>query len=115
MDPPAKASRAWTLEEEVNAYLLDTTDNHDIVQFWEVRMHPGPYGTMQKKIDEPLIQDHQLTWPMIFLLAIDILPIQGSSVPCERIFSSSKETMTAWRNCISSTLMEALQILKFAI
>jgi len=52
---------------------------------------------------------------MIFLLAIDILPIQGSSVPCKHIFLSSKETTTARRNCISSTLMEALQILKFAI
>ncbi len=27
----------------------------------------------------------------IYWLALDILPIQGSSVPCERVFSSSKE------------------------
>ena len=45
---------------------------------------------------------------------MDILPIQGSAVPCEHVFSSSKETMSAWRNRISPELMEALQLLKFA-
>jgi hypothetical protein len=43
---------------------------------------------------------------------MDYLPIQASSVPCERIFSSSAETDTKRRNRISPLLMEALQILK---
>jgi hypothetical protein len=46
---------------------------------------------------------------------MDILPIQGSAVPCERVFSSAKETTTARRNNISPELMEALQILKFSL
>ena len=46
---------------------------------------------------------------------MDILPIPASAVPCERIFSSAKETTTARRNRISSDLMEALQMLKFSI
>jgi hAT family C-terminal dimerisation region len=46
---------------------------------------------------------------------MDILPIQGSAVPCERVFSSGKETTTARRNRISPELMEALQMLKFAV
>lgn len=46
---------------------------------------------------------------------MDILPIQASAVPCERVFSSSKETMTARRSRISAELMEALQLLKFSI
>jgi hAT family C-terminal dimerisation region len=45
---------------------------------------------------------------------MDILPIQGSAVPCERVFSSAKETMTARRSRIKPELMEALQMLKFA-
>ena len=45
---------------------------------------------------------------------MDILPIQGSAVPCERVFSSAKETMAARRNRISPELMEALQMLKFS-
>lgn len=43
---------------------------------------------------------------------MDFLPIQASSVPCERIFSSSAETDTKKRNKISPALMEALQMLK---
>ena len=45
---------------------------------------------------------------------MDILPIQGSAVPCERVFSSAKETITARRNQIKPDLMEALQMLKFS-
>lgn len=44
---------------------------------------------------------------------MDYLPIQASAVPCERIFSSSAETDTKWRNRIGPLLMEALQMLKF--
>ena len=45
---------------------------------------------------------------------MDILPIQASSIPCERVFSSSKETVAARRNSLSPKLMEALQLLKFS-
>jgi len=45
---------------------------------------------------------------------MDIIPIQGSAVPCERVFSSSKETTTARRNRIGPELMEALQMLKYS-
>jgi hAT family C-terminal dimerisation region len=44
---------------------------------------------------------------------MDYLPVQGSSVPCERVFSSSAETDTKKRNRIKPLLMEALQMLKF--
>jgi hypothetical protein len=46
---------------------------------------------------------------------MDYLPIQASSVPCERVFSSSAETDTKKRNRLGSDLMEALQILKYAL
>lgn len=45
---------------------------------------------------------------------MDILPIQASAVPCERIFSSSKLTMTQQRTRIHPRTMEALQVLKFS-
>ena len=54
-------------------------------------------------------------YPRIFRLAMDIIPIQASSVPCERVFSSGKETMAPRRRRISANLMEALQILKYSI
>jgi hypothetical protein len=46
---------------------------------------------------------------------MDFLPIQASSVPCERVFSSAAETDTKKRNRISPALMEALQMLKFML
>jgi len=49
------------------------------------------------------------------MIAMDYLPIQATSVPCERVFSSAKETDTNKRNRMSAMLMEALQLLKFSL
>jgi len=46
---------------------------------------------------------------------MDYLPIQASSVPSERVFSSVGETDTTKRNHMSAILMEALQMLKFGL
>jgi hypothetical protein len=46
---------------------------------------------------------------------MDYLPIQASSVPCERVFSSSAETDTKKRNRLKPEFMEALQILKYGL
>src|SRR6266704_1697694 len=59
------------------------------------------------------IQINKAEFPTLFTMAMDYLPIQASSVPCERVFSSSAETDTKRRNRISCLTMEALQMLKF--
>jgi hypothetical protein len=41
--------------------------------------------------------------------------IQASAVLCEQVFSSSAETDTKKRNRIRPELMEAIQVLKFAL
>ena len=46
---------------------------------------------------------------------MDILPIQGSAVPGERVFLSGKETMSMQQSRISHDLMEALQVLKISL
>jgi hypothetical protein len=46
---------------------------------------------------------------------MDYPPFQATSVPCECVFSSAKETDTAKRNWMSPVLMEALQLPKFAL
>ncbi len=48
-------------------------------------------------------------------MAMDYLPVQATSVPCECVFSSAKETDTVKRNRMSPVLMEALQLLKFSL
>lgn len=59
------------------------------------------------------VQANRKTYPILFSMAMDYLPIQASAVPCERIFSSSAETDTKKRNRITPILMEALQMLKY--
>src|SRR5260370_1519803 len=61
------------------------------------------------------IQINKAEFPTLFGIALDYLPIQASSVPCERVFSSAKETDTLKCNCIHPVLMEALQTLKFSL
>lgn len=51
-------------------------------------------------------------YPVLFRLAMDVLPAQATAVPCERVFSSSKETCTLRRSQLDSTTIERLQILK---
>lgn len=70
---------------------------------------------MVRLIDNFVFQSHGAEFPTIFQIAMDYLPIQASSVPCERAFSSSAETDTARRNRISPLLMEALQMYKFGL
>lgn len=43
---------------------------------------------------------------------MDILPAQATAVPCERVFSSSKETCTLRRSQLDPTTIEMLQVLK---
>ncbi|KAJ6463696.1 hypothetical protein C8R47DRAFT_992438, partial [Mycena vitilis] len=49
----------------------------------------------------------------LYKVALDVLPVQASAVPCERVFSSSKETDALRRGNLSPAVMEMLQILKF--
>jgi hypothetical protein len=54
-------------------------------------------------------------FPTIYAIAMDYLPVQTSSVPSERVFSSSSEMVMKKRNRISPILMESLQTLKFSL
>jgi hAT family C-terminal dimerisation region len=45
-----------------------------------------------------MIQINRSEFPTLFAIAMDYLPVQVSSVPCEHVFSSAKETDTVKRN-----------------
>ena len=60
-----------------------------------------------------MYKEHAQRWPNLYKLAMDLLPIQATSVPCERVFSASKETATDRRNRLKPNTMKAIQLLKF--
>ena len=78
--------------KEDGVVLLEGNCLIDLLRFWE---------------------DSQQIYPLLFKVTLDVLPVQASSVPCERIFSSSKETCTLRRNLLSAALLEVLQVLKY--
>jgi hypothetical protein len=102
-----------SIEQEFQAYITAPLSpaNTNILTFWEVS------GTVAVSGDVPstksIFQISGASYPTLFAMAMDYLPIQASAVPCERIFSSSAETDTKRRNRINPLLMEALQMLKF--
>jgi hypothetical protein len=59
-----------------------------------------------------LPQVHAKIYPTLSRIALDILPSQASSVPCERIFSGAKLTATDRRARLGATIFEELQMMK---
>ncbi|KDN33246.1 hypothetical protein RSAG8_13663, partial [Rhizoctonia solani AG-8 WAC10335] len=88
------------VEFELNQYIAEGTlpmesmGDIDIVPYWRARRY---------------------TYPLLYRIAMDILPVQASSVSSERVFSSSKLTCTRERNRLAVGTMEALQVLKHAL
>lgn len=104
-----------TVEQEFQSYVTGhlSNENIDIVKYWEVCIYSGNYSDYsQANLTSQL---NETVFPMLFKIAMDYLPIQASSVPSERVFSSSSETDTKKRNRIHPLLMEAPQMLKFAL
>jgi hypothetical protein len=53
-------------------------------------------------------------FPTLAWIALDVLPCQASSVPCERLFSASKQTADLRRSSLGAKHFEELQVMKFA-
>jgi hypothetical protein len=85
-------------------------ENPDILHFWEVGKSITEW--CDNSLSEKVNKAEFLT---LYAMAMDYLPIQATSVPSERVFSSAKETDTLKRNRINPALMEALQLLKFSL
>jgi hAT family C-terminal dimerisation region len=61
-----------------------------------------------------LYKDHAQLFPTLARIALDVLPSQASSVPCERLFSGSKQIVTDRRACLGPTVFEELVIMRSA-
>ena len=104
--------RTSTVEQEWMLYQAESTDiNIDPITYWEVHTIFLWFISFLLHFYCQSNAEHKR---ILFAMAADYLPIQASSVPCERVFSSSKETTTARRSRMSGTLMEQLQMLKFS-
>ena len=82
---------------ELRCYLNDRPDDvtkdTDIIKWW---------------------QDYAVLFPTLTWIALNILPCQASSVPCEQLFSASKQTADLHQLSLGSKQFEELQIMKFA-
>jgi hypothetical protein len=104
-----------SVEQEYMAYTTAALSDKSVntLKFWEVSNNL--IISISILTEWHALQTNRTMFPTIFTIAMDYLPVQASSVPCERVFSSSSETDTKRRNRISPPLMEALQMLKFFI
>ena len=59
-----------------------------------------------------LLQEDEVQFPVVASMALDYLAVQGSSVPCERMFSSGKHTDNYLHRRMTSELFGALQVTK---
>jgi hypothetical protein len=58
-------------------------------------------------------QDNGHCYPTLRRVALDFLPCQASSVPCERLFSGGGEIATKRRARLGAEHFEELQMMKF--
>ncbi|CAE6447005.1 unnamed protein product [Rhizoctonia solani] len=72
----------------------DTMGTINLVEFWKA---------------------HRNIFPLLYQIAMNVLPVQASFVSSERAFSSAKLTCTRERNNISAEHMEYLQVLKHSL
>ncbi|QRV98264.1 hAT family dimerization protein [Ceratobasidium sp. AG-Ba] len=81
----------WEALDNYNANMIGTVT---LVDFWKA---------------------HRYDFPLLYEIAMDVLPVQASSVSSEQAFLSSKMTCTRERNKISAESMEYLQVLKHSL
>ena len=108
------AGDTQSIEQEFQAYIMEPQSNHTD------RLHALLEGESLSTISIHLIMSviPQLckeSFPTLYAMAINYLPIQASSVSCKRAFLSSSEMDMKKCNRINDLLMEALQMLKFVL
>ncbi len=83
------SSHCQSPKTKVNAYLLEPRSSVPVLKYWEVKAIICVHYT---NVLVSYFQDNQHRYLTLFAFALDVLPIQSTSVPSERVFSSAKET-----------------------
>ena len=98
---------------ELRCYLKDrprdVMKHTDIITWWQASQKPSysiPCLT--------LVQEHAVLCLTLSRITLDVLPCQASSVPCEHLFSASKQTADLHQASLGAKQFEELQIMKFA-
>lgn len=114
MDIISREQSQATIEDEYSSYVTTPVNRApvNLVSYWEVCSIALSFVSVLFSSAPQMAKSQH---PTFFEMAMDYLPIQASAVPCERAFSAGAETLTARRNRIKPSLMEALQMLKFAL
>lgn len=104
-----------TIDEEYKGYVSSVPKRAgalDVLKFWEVSFY-NCHSCYIADIYKKNCKTNRNNYPTLYKIALDYLPVQASSVPCERVFSSSGDTDTTKRNRIDYNFFESLQILKY--
>jgi hypothetical protein len=89
------------------------TEDFDLFRWW--RVSSLSITSLLCYSNAMTLKLHSVQFPILASMAQDYLAIQGSSVPCERAFSSSKHTDSYLHSWMSADLFGALQIAKSGI
>ena len=107
----AKEGWAPELRRYLKTMQQDVKKDTDIVKWWQVSslcseifLFTNLNGT----------KDHAQVYPTLARIALDVLPSQASSVPCERLFSGTKQVTTDRRASLGPIVFEEVMITKSA-
>ena len=114
-DEKDRLAVAEELQRYISEGVLDDEDleSFSLTQYWGVSWISHCFLSKTISYLFIFVKGNKNRYPMMYHVVLDVLPAQASLVACERVFSSSKETITMCRSCLSPVLMEILQFLKY--
>ena len=107
----ADAEEGWAseLRRYMSTMQRDVTKHTDLVEWWQVSSSPFCPGIFLVLIVAP--QNNAKLFPTLARIALDVLPSQASSVPCERLFSGTKQIAVDHHACLGTAIFEELVVM----
>ena len=90
----------------------DQIAKFDLVRSRQVRCQWSSFLKFASDLVE-ISQSKKRKYPILYKVALDIIPVQASAVLSEPVFSSNTQTDTDQRSNTNGSLTEVLQILKY--